>query len=195
MIAEKTIFMLKNMENHTIANANTAYNLKDKNQIRRDSNVWPVQNSLRNLTLKYKYLIKQIIKDKQENILMKTASLSGERNDSDDNEESLNITHDNNKSTIESFSEINSAKSSEYENNIFSNEKESLESYTKKNDNYLVNDNSTTVIDILNMNTQNDLHRKKTGRKEGDKVFVFQSSSDYEEYHEKVEKILQTGEN
>ncbi|CAK1554254.1 unnamed protein product [Leptosia nina] len=168
IIAEKTILKLRDVKNDTLPNPTlTNSNGEAERKLRRDSDLKESEHPTSlHASLKYKHLLKQFSNKGQNE-----SSLSKENN-SDDSIESFNIYIDN--TTMQYLNEIEQNVSG-----LASHEKSIQKNTDRK-----------VTVDVFDFNRQNDLHRKKTGRMEGGKIFVFQSSSEYDEYHENVDGIL-----
>ncbi|CAF4913722.1 unnamed protein product [Pieris macdunnoughi] len=176
IIAEKTIVKLWNVK------SNIFFSTNNKNQgderIRRHSHASD-ENSLRNISLKYRQLISQL---NGENIVIKASSKAFTYKS---NEVNTTLGEKDN-ATNSNSSKFESPKSEEkiFKQELTTDITTFGLSKTKQKENI------QDEIDFFNMNKQRDLNRKNTGRKDGNKIFVFQASSDYDEYHEKVDKIL-----
>lgn len=187
VIAEKTIVKLWNMKNNKMSN--------DQNQtdgkLRRHINAID-EHSLRNITLKYRELINQLNGEK---LVFKASSKELKYYESNEVNTTPGYIKDN--ATNSNVSKFEISKSQE---KIFKkkSKNDNISSKLSKLSNSKENPGEKLQKqfrdNFLNINKQKDLNRKNTGRKEGDKIFVFQSSSDYDEYHEKVETILNNEE-
>lgn len=143
---------------------NTILNITNHQYVKVDEkvrrNTKDDEKSLQNLSLKYTKLRNQL--NNGENLIFKATS----SNDSNSESNEIDKTHEDTTKRANGSTFI----------------------YLKEKENSSLNNKFT--VDFFDLNKQKDLNKKNTGRKEGHKIFVFQSSSEYEEYHEKVEKIL-----
>ncbi|CAG4974305.1 unnamed protein product [Colias eurytheme] len=212
MIAEKTIEGIMKLQNNafnkdTTQKTETAKQNNDVNKIRRDSftliskehenNV--NSNSLSDLTLQYKKLIGNIKKDPAKLEIWNENETTTETKDNfaysiakteDNLGKDVTAKDDNPEITMnETEEKQNDSDESDSGDVIEDEESHEAKKITEKE---ILQTDATTPEDIFS-SKQKDLHGKKTVREEGDKMFVFQSSSEYEEYHEKVNDVLKSG--
>ncbi|XP_045508857.1 uncharacterized protein LOC123704519 [Colias croceus] len=209
MIAEKTIEGIIKLQNSAFNKDNTqkteATNQNnDVYKIRRDSftliskehenNV--NSNSLSDLTLKYKKLIGNIKKDPAKLEIWSENETTTDTKDKDSiakTKDNLDIdvnAKDDNPEIIMNETEEKQNDSDESESgDVIEDEEHEAKKITEKE---IIQTDATTPEDIFS-SKQKDLHGKKTVREEGDKMFVFQSSSEYEEYHDKVNEVMKSG--
>ncbi|CAH4033111.1 unnamed protein product [Pieris brassicae] len=162
--------------------SNILFGTNSKNQAKIRRHIHAIkENSLRNISLKYRQLINQF---NGENVVIQPSSKELKYKSNEVNYTTFGG-KDNATNSNSSKFELTKSEEKIYKQELTTDFTTFGLSKTKQKE----------QSDFLNMNKQRDLNRKNTGRKDGNKIYVFQPSSDYDEYHEEVEKILNTDHN